>query len=95
MLHTNETDTDVEELRERVVALSERIVALAEAANIIAEAVAPFRSLSGREEQTFIIPDGFKAFDKAAARLEAARIAAISEFVEARRLLDGEELCHH
>jgi hypothetical protein len=95
VLHANETENDVAELRERVVALTERIVALAEAANIIAEVAAPFRPLSGHDGPSFFAADGFKALDRAAARLEAARIAAVSEFVEARRQLDGEEISHH
>ena len=82
------------ELRERIVALSERIVALAEAANIVAEAAAPFRALEGNVA-VFAGHDGFKALDRAAARLEAARLAAVDEFVEARRKLGGEEIVQH
>lgn len=85
---------DEAELRERVAALSERIVALAEAANIVAEAAAPLRALEGNVA-VFAGHDGFKALDRAAARLEAARLAAVDEFVEVRRRLDGEEIVQH
>ena len=93
---TSDRLDDVTELRERVAALSERIVALAEAANIVAEAAAPFRALDGAANvAVFAGPDGFKALDRAAARLEAARLAAVDEFVEARRRLDGEDIVQH
>lgn len=85
---------DEAELRERVAALSERIVALAEAANIIAEAAAPFRALEGNVA-VFAGPDGFKALDRAAARLEAARLAAVDEYVEVSRKLDGSDVVQH
>ena len=85
---------DAAELRERVAALSERIVALAEAANIIAEAAAPFRALDGAVS-SFSGPDGFKALDRAAAKLEAARLAAVDEYVEVSRRLDGDALVQH
>lgn len=86
-------EADGLELRERIAALSERIVALAEAANIISEAAAPFRALTNAEAPPF--SDGFKALDRAAARLEAARLAAVDEFTEVQRRLEGEPLVQH
>jgi hypothetical protein len=68
--HASEDD------RERLAALAERIVALAEAANIIAEAAAPLRAL---QFDSGTAPE-FRALDRAAARLEAARLAAVEEF---------------
>jgi hypothetical protein len=93
VLQTAESNTNETELRERIAALSERIVALAEAANIVAEAAAPFQPLKG--QRTPVFADGFKALDRAASRLEAARLAAVDEFVEAQRLLGGKEINRH
>lgn len=95
------SDEDVSELRERMAALSERIVALAEAANIIAEAAAPFRNFNTATANDTSIPsraapepESFKALDRAAARLEAARLAAVDEFTTVQMQL-GDDTVHH
>jgi len=86
---------DVAELKERMIALSERICALAEAANIVAEAAAPFKlpSLATVDgAAAFTSKDGLNAFDQAARRLEAARIAAVNEFTTLRTRLGVDPL---
>ena len=88
--------TEPGELKERMAALSERIVALAEAANIVAEAAAPIkaRAIAVGDGSAASLPDGFTALERAAARLEAARLAAVDEFVALKEALDGEPAVH-
>ena len=99
---TSASNTLVDELKERMVALAERICALAEAANIVAEAAAPFKMLAvaavdgePAPPTAFTSADGINAFDQAARRLEAARIDAVNEFTTLRARLSSDQFRAH
>jgi hypothetical protein len=94
---TTASNTLIDELRERIIAVTERICALAEAANILAEAAAPFQLLSGGagDDEPGVGPHGVNAFEQAARRLEAIRIEAVNEFTTLRARLSSEFHASH